>query len=88
VSVGFRPLEAEARSRAEGRDVQGGRFKRAELLEISAMPVPMHPAALRKATLAGQGEDPFERLAMVVRERYGRSDLLGRLKGLLMANCQ
>ena len=67
VSVGFRPLEAEARSRAEGRDVRGVRYKRAELLEISAVPVPMHPAALRKAYAISRKEDPFDGLARVVR---------------------
>lgn len=42
-SVGFRALEFE--EQGNGALV----FKRHELLEISAVPVPMHPAAVRKA---------------------------------------
>ena len=44
VSVGFIPLETEMRSSSHGR--RGYRYKRQELLEISAVPVPMHASAL------------------------------------------
>ena len=43
-SVGFRPLEWEERPEAK----RGYLFKKQELLEISAVAVPAHPAALRK----------------------------------------
>ena len=42
VSVGFRALEFENREK-------GVEFKRQELLELSAVPIPAHPAALQKA---------------------------------------
>ena len=44
VSVGFRALEVESRKAANGR--RGTVFKRQELLEISAAPVPLHPLTL------------------------------------------
>ena len=44
VSVGFRPLEYE-----ESKDGKGVRFLKQELLEISAVAIPAHPAALQKA---------------------------------------
>ena len=44
VSVGFLPLEVEARTASDGR--RGCRYVRQELLEISAVPVPMHAGAL------------------------------------------
>lgn len=43
VSVGFRALKTSPRS---GKGRRGTVFERQELLEISAAPVPMHPAAL------------------------------------------
>jgi len=45
VSVGFRPLEYKANDKNDGGIV----FTQQELLEISAVPVPAHPKALRKA---------------------------------------
>lgn len=44
VSVGFRPLEFEIVANSNGRDTF--RFKKVELLEISAVAIPAHPAAL------------------------------------------
>ena len=44
VSVGFRALEVESRKAVNGR--RGTVFKRQELLEISAAPVPLHPLTL------------------------------------------
>ena len=44
VSVGFRALEVESRKAVSGR--RGTVFKRQELLEISAAPVPLHPLTL------------------------------------------
>lgn len=49
VSVGFRALEFEERNVADaGMRGRGILFKKQELLEISAVPVPMHPHALQK----------------------------------------
>ena len=51
VSVGFRALEFEERNVSEpGSSIRsrGIYFKKQELLEISAVPVPMHPHALQK----------------------------------------
>ncbi len=47
VSVGFRALDFERKS--DGDKDDGFIFTKAELLEISPVPVPMHPMALRKA---------------------------------------
>ena len=44
VSVGFIPLETELREASNGR--RGYLYRRQELLEISAVPVPMHSDAL------------------------------------------
>lgn len=44
VSVGFLPLEVELRDASDGR--RGYLYRRQELLEISAVPVPMHTDAL------------------------------------------
>ena len=44
VSVGFLPLETEMRSSSNGR--RGYLYRRQDLLEISAVPVPMHSEAL------------------------------------------
>ncbi len=44
VSVGFLPLEVELREASDGR--RGYFYRRQELLEISAVPVPMHTDAL------------------------------------------
>lgn len=44
VSVGFLPLEVELREASDGR--RGYLYRRQELLEISAVPVPMHSDAL------------------------------------------
>lgn len=51
VSVGFRPLEFEQMpQKAEGSLGFGGvRFKKQELLELSAVTIPAHPKALMKA---------------------------------------
>lgn len=48
VSVGFRPIEFAPRSDDEG-NFAGFEFKRQELLELSAVPVPANARALRKA---------------------------------------
>ncbi len=47
VSVGFLPLETEMRQTSNGR--RGYLYRRQELLEISAVPVPMHDGALVQA---------------------------------------
>ena len=61
VSVGFRAIEMEPRTGSSGR--RGVLFKRQELLEISAAPVPVNPAALVREGISddsgvyGAGED-------------------------------
>lgn len=45
-SVGFRPLEVAYEERTPGSGEMGAVFKRAELLENSAVPVPANPGAL------------------------------------------
>ena len=52
VSVGFRALEFADGKPREGKDRVGLVFKKTELLEISAVPVPAHPKALQKAFAA------------------------------------
>ena len=69
VSVGFRALETESRRTANGR--RGTVFKRQELLEISAAPVPLHPLTLA------------DRPAMPQVEHSGEAvELLSELTGL------
>ena len=49
-SVGFRPLEFEPMKEADAKGMfPSFRFTKTELLEISLVPIPAHPAALRKA---------------------------------------
>ena len=58
VSVGFRALETEPRTASNGRPAT--LFKRQELLEISAAPVPLNPDALaRPHALAGRGSAAY-----------------------------
>ncbi len=49
VSVGFLPLDVETREASNGR--RGYLYRRQELLEISAVPVPMHSDALASRSL-------------------------------------
>ncbi|MDG0868002.1 hypothetical protein GKO46_13110 [SAR202 cluster bacterium JH702] len=69
-SVGFRPLEFD-------RQKDGShKFTRMELLEISAVPIPMNQSALRVNSLVSSAsslwieDDPFERLARAVRRYF------------------
>ena len=56
VSVGFLPLEIETRQASNGR--RGYLYRRQELLEISAVPVPMHSEALAsRSTESGHNSD-------------------------------
>jgi hypothetical protein len=50
-SVGFKPIELEVREDVEGAGSWFGPFDftKSELLEISIVPIPAHPSALRKA---------------------------------------
>ena len=67
VSVGFRALEVESRKAVGGR--RGTVFKRQELLEISAAPVPLHPLTLcRPPAAAGR----------TVRRSAGTAQRVGR----------
>lgn len=53
-SVGFKPLEFEARDDDKGMFGKSYKFSKQELLEISLVAVPAHPAALRKAMGEGR----------------------------------
>lgn len=46
VSVGFKPVEVGFEEKVEGSGDMGTVFKKAELLEVSAVPVPANPGAL------------------------------------------
>ena len=63
VSVGFRALEVESRKAANGR--RGTVFKRQELLEISAAPVPLHPLTLADRPAPPQIEHSGETLELL-----------------------
>ncbi len=56
ISVGFRALETERRESSTGGS--GILFKRQELLEISAAPVPLNPAALARPHFPHSEEAP------------------------------
>ena len=70
-SVGFRPLEFDRQKNGSHK------FTRMELLEISAVPIPMNHSALRVNSVTSSASslwveyDPFERLAMAVRRYFG-----------------
>lgn len=75
VSVGFRALDTEHRRSGPGR--RGVLFKRHELLEISAAPVPLHPDALaigRQAPpdLFGTSPEPTDSVALEMLAEIGR----------------
>ena len=53
VSVGFLPLETEIRKASNDR--RGYLYRRQELLEISAVPVPMHDEALASSPSRSEG---------------------------------
>ncbi len=56
VSVGFLPLETEIRTASNGR--RGYLYRRQELLEISAVPVPMHSGALARVRSENEEASP------------------------------
>ena len=76
VSVGFRALETESRRADSGR--RGTVFKRQELLEISAAPVPLHPLTLADRPAGPRVEHSGEALELL-RELTGLWRDLGRL---------
>ena len=76
VSVGFRALETEPRKAAGGR--RGTVFRRQELLEISAAPVPLHPQTLAISPAMPQVEHSAAALE-VLRELTGLWNELGQL---------
>ena len=76
VSVGFRALETESRRAASGR--RGTVFKRQELLEISAAPVPLHPLTLADRPAIPRVEHSGE-VAGLLRELTGLWKDLGLL---------
>lgn len=65
ISVGFRALETERRDSSAGGS--GILFKRQELLEISAVPVPLNPAALAHSDRprnSDSGDGPGQRASL------------------------
>ena len=76
VSVGFRALETESRRADSGR--RGTVFKRQELLEISAAPVPLHPLTLADRPALPQVEHSGEALELL-RELTGLWKQIGQL---------
>ena len=68
VSVGFLPLEVELREASDGR--RGYFYRRQELLEISAVPVPMHTDAL-----ATGSQEPYQHRGHVSELESGVRDL-------------
>ena len=70
VSVGFLPLEVEIRKASQGR--RAYHYIRQELLEISAVPVPMHAGALSQKEIGG----------LLVLDREEASEIVGWLKDL------
>ena len=76
VSVGFRALEVESRKAVGGR--RGTVFKRQELLEISAAPVPLHPLTLADRPAERQVEHSGAALELL-RELAGLWKDLGQL---------
>ena len=78
VSVGFRALETESRRAAGGR--RGTVFKRQELLEISAAPVPLHPLTLAERPAVPRVEHSGETVELL-RELTGLWKDLGHLVG-------
>ena len=78
VSVGFRALETESRRAGNGR--RGTVFKRQELLEISAAPVPLHPLTLAERPAVPRVEHSGETVELL-RELTGLWRDLGHLAG-------
>ncbi|MDA1256937.1 MAG: HK97 family phage prohead protease [Chloroflexi bacterium] len=78
VSVGFRALEIEPRTGVGGR--RGVSFKRQELLEISAAPVPVNPGALVRVVARDGGESGGSARAEEMTD--GRAACLRSLAGL------
>ncbi len=76
VSVGFRALETESRRAASGR--RGTVFKRQELLEISAAPVPLNPLTLADRPAGPQVEHSGETMELL-RELTGLWRELGQV---------
>ena len=76
VSVGFIPLETEMREASNGR--RGYWYKHQELLEISAVPVPMHSSALASGGPDREVRDVGEFLEM----REGMRRLWRAVSGL------
>lgn len=64
-SVGFRPLEVAFEERVKGSGDMGAVYKKAELLENSAVPVPANPGAVVMKSADGQ---TFEMAGDLVRE--------------------
>lgn len=60
VSVGFRPLKWERIVDEEGNETWSYRFKKQELLEFSAVPIPANPEALTAARSKGIDTAPFK----------------------------
>lgn len=77
-SVGFRDMEREPITDKEGRQT-GFRYKRQELYELSAVPVPANPHAVMMAVQKGIIS---EKEADLFRERSGETNLFEKLAAL------
>ena len=76
VSVGFIPLETELRRASNGR--RGYWYKHQELLEISAVPVPMHARALARSS----ADDTYQNVAELPEMREGLRNLWRAVAGM------
>ena len=76
VSVGFIPLETELRQASNGR--RGYWYKHQELLEISAVPVPMQAKALARSS----ADEPHRDVAEILEMREGMRGLWRAVTGM------
>ncbi len=79
-SVGFRALEFK-----DGKD-GGVLFTRQELLEISAVPIPMHPMALQKALLGRRFSIVMPDIDLGL-DKGGDNDMLTKVQQKEVADC-
>lgn len=73
VSVGFRPLKWERLVDEEGNETWSFRFKKQELLEFSAVPIPANPEALVAARQKGIDTAPFKSFAEEMLDRWNET---------------
>jgi phage head maturation protease len=74
VSVGFKPIDNPTYNKENGLD-----YGAVELLEISAVPVPANPDALRKALASHNGGEVTETRARQIEQAVDRAGLAGEV---------